>query len=156
MTDRRNKLCREEAARLVEESDSKMWRLNFATDIAGRCRALYNVRWYVSRFTLQNILLFFRFRFAVAPFELARDLRRFLITAYSIRSLREASVSRVFFLLFLLSNRTLHRSPLPRFVFAYSPPPIQSAVTAAVGSRVTTSLIFLIGEPDFLNGDIEK
>lgn len=88
-----------------------VWRLNFATDIADRCRALYDVRWYVSRFTLQNILLFFRFRFAVAPFELARDLRRFLIMAYSIRSLREASVSRVFFFPFISSVES-HPSPI--------------------------------------------
>jgi len=65
-----------------------------------------------------------------------------------------------FFFASLLSNRPLPQSSLRLshvlHSIAYPPPPIQRVVAAAIGSRVTTPLIFLIGETGFLSADIEK
>lgn len=165
VTDRRR--CREVDGGVRWQS---VWRLNFATDIGmlydGGYRDRYS-RWAaVGRVVaLQNIYPFSP-HFAVVPFQLACDLRRFLITAYSIHSLRESAFSlrkssRAFssftphslhpvyriahpplFLLFRLP-------PATRFVFDRTPS-ARSAVAAAVGSRVTMPLIFLIDKPDFL------
>lgn len=117
MTDRWNKLCREEAAR----SKSQM-----VKRVAAKLR--YRYRWPMSCSLWRAMICIVWFSIAAGYFTLfhsriwARDIRKFLITACSVRFLRESpfSVSRVFSLFIPLveSHSSTIGSPfVSRFVF---------------------------------------